>query len=86
MEKDITLFLDLNKEYEKVKPWIQENSFIIDKISEDKSEGIVSCYIYGERLKMYDIVEISWLLDNNINFCPRYFGSVDTIKSLGLES
>lgn len=80
-EDVVTLFLDRDEfKTGELQEFIERNDLIISNFN----EGVASIYMKGEDITISFILELESILNNTITICSRYFGSSETIKSLGL--
>lgn len=82
-EDEVILFLDIKEfELEEFQDFKERNNLTIGSFN---NEDVTSIYIKGEDITISFILELEDILDSRITIGSRFFGSSDTIKSLGLS-
>ena len=82
-EKKVSLYLDENEVTKEVTQFLL--NYNIDIKHEKADEGIISIGLIGRYIDLGFIFELEDTLDKRITLCNRYFGSAETIRSLGLD-
>lgn len=83
-EDTITLYISNNElllNAEEIEEFLKVNK----PINSYDSEGVASFSFKGKDITIDFLIEIEDVLDERLIFCSRYLGSVETIKSLGLD-
>lgn len=63
--------------------YMKENNLKLDVI--DSSKDIAQIHLAGKYISIRDVLELEEILDSRIVVCSRYIGTVETIRSLGLD-